>query len=48
MDQIDTIKSLWIKLKYSVNNRDQIHNLPFSFLLLSIMSCQLIKAHVLL
>ena len=28
MDYIDTIKRLWIKLKYGINDRDQIHNLP--------------------
>ena len=28
MDQIDTIKKLGIKLKYSVKNMDQIHSLP--------------------
>ena len=26
--QIDTIEKLGIKLKYDVNDRDQIHNLP--------------------
>ena len=27
-NQIDTIKRLGIKLKYDVNDRDQIYNLP--------------------
>ena len=28
MNQIDTIEMLEIKLKYSVNDRNQIYNLP--------------------
>ena len=28
MNYIDTIKKLWTKLKYGINDRDQIHSLP--------------------
>ena len=34
MDQIDTIEKLLTKLKYNINNKDQIHNLPKNILLI--------------
>ena len=32
-DQIDIIERLWTKLKYDINDRNQLSNLPIKFFL---------------